>query len=89
MSFKNTTKGGVTNIGVNTPQNIMNILKQEELKMKKKETNSNSFSLNSSRKGENNMIEFKGITVETYISRKPKNGQSKDVCFSCEIIKKL
>ena len=31
MSFKNTTKGGVTNMGVNTPQNIMNILTTKDV----------------------------------------------------------
>ena len=35
------------------------------------------------------MIEFKGITVGTYISRKPKKGQPKDICSNCERIKKL
>ena len=35
------------------------------------------------------MIEFKGITVGTYISRKPKKGQPKDICSNCESIKKL
>lgn len=35
------------------------------------------------------MLEFKGITVGTYISKKVKKGQPKDVCSNCEMIKKL
>lgn len=35
------------------------------------------------------MLEFKGITVGTYISKKVKKGQPKDVCFNCKLIKKL
>ncbi len=34
-------------------------------------------------------MEFKGITVGTYISRKPKNKKEKDVCTNCEINKKI
>lgn len=33
-------------------------------------------------------MEFKGITVGTYISRKPKNKKEKNVCADCEIKKK-
>ena len=41
------------------------------------------------RKGEIKMLEFKGITVGTYISKKVKKGQPKDVCSNCKLIKKL
>ena len=34
-------------------------------------------------------MEFKGITVGTYISRKPKNKLEKNICASCEINKKI
>ena len=34
-------------------------------------------------------IEFKGITVGTYISRKPKNSKEKDVCANCKIYEKI
>ncbi len=34
-------------------------------------------------------MEFKGITVGTYISRKPKNKKEKNVCATCEIKKKI
>lgn len=34
-------------------------------------------------------MEFKGITVGTYISRKPKNNKEKNVCANCEIYKKI
>lgn len=34
-------------------------------------------------------MEFKGITVGTYISRKPKNNKEKDVCANCKIYEKI
>ena len=34
-------------------------------------------------------MEFKGITVDTYISRKPKNKNEKDICTNCEINTKI
>lgn len=34
-------------------------------------------------------MEFKGITVGTYISRKPKNSKEKDVCANCKIYEKI
>ena len=34
-------------------------------------------------------MEFKGITVGTYISRKPKNKNEKDICANCEINTKI
>ena len=34
-------------------------------------------------------MEFKGITVGTYISRKPKNKNEKDICTNCEINTKI
>ena len=30
-------------------------------------------------------MEFKGITVGTYVSRKPKKGNLKDICTNCKI----
>ena len=34
-------------------------------------------------------MEFKGITVGTYISRKSKNNKEKDVCANCKIYEKI
>ena len=34
-------------------------------------------------------MEFKGITVGTYISRKSKNNKEKNVCANCEINAKI
>lgn len=34
-------------------------------------------------------MEFKGITVGKYISRKPKNNKEKDVCANCKIYEKI
>lgn len=34
-------------------------------------------------------MEFKGITVGTYISRKPKNKKDKDICTKCETYNKI
>ena len=34
-------------------------------------------------------MEFKGITVGTYISKKPKNKSNKGICTNCEIYKKI
>ena len=34
-------------------------------------------------------MEFKGITVGTYISRKPKNKNEKDICANCEVNTKI
>ena len=34
-------------------------------------------------------MEFKGITVGTYISRKSKNNKEKNVCANCEINEKI
>ena len=34
-------------------------------------------------------MEFKGITVGTYISRKAKNKNEKDICTNCEIYKQI
>ena len=34
-------------------------------------------------------MEFKGITVGTYISKKPKNKNDKNVCANCEVNAKM
>ena len=34
-------------------------------------------------------MEFKGITVGTYITRRPKNKSDKDICINCDIYKKI
>ena len=34
-------------------------------------------------------MEFKGITVGTYVSRKPKKGNLKDICANCKIYENI